>query len=90
MSHSVSYCDVRRYTIGEGSVKVQKRKMLKEADTTRQSKTVPVPLDTGRVSNSDLEDVQFQTAPVHAGEGELLAVKDKEWGFKSIVLPLPF
>ena len=57
--------------------------MLKEADTTRQSKTVPVPLDTGRVSNSDLEDVQFQTPPVHAGEGELLAVKVKGWGFES-------
>ena len=50
---------------------------------------MPVPLDTGHVSNSDLEDVPFQIAADHAGEGELLAVKVKEWSFQESVLPVP-
>ena len=59
------------------------KKNVKGSGYHATGQTVPVQLDTGHVSNSDLEDVQFQTAPVHAGEGELLAVKDKGWGFKS-------
>ena len=65
------------------------KKVVEGSGYHATGQTVPVPLDTGHVSNSDLEDVPFQTAAVHAGEGELLAVKVKEWRFQESVLPLP-